>query len=769
MPDAEEGISLLGVNRSNGACFLNRVDTMINVYSMANIPGAQHLPFMYVIPVKKLTPMSRLFSFQSLAFTCACALMLLTVRCAYFNTYYNGQTAFQQARKEHQELQQEHPDSNLALPSHITVGYDTAISKSHKVIKVYQKQKRWHDDAYFLMGRAHYYKGEYQAAIRYLRQVRTKFPQSTFVPRSFLYSAKAHMKDGNLNKAEEILARILDKYPHLNNNDEISLLMAEIAIQREGKAMAIELLEKVRKSITDEVKKMQLILKTANLYIDLKQYAKAIGLLKTAPRKKKLPELLYRIDYSILTCYMRMDSAQAALALTEEMIDNKLFSGHLSELLLRKAKILHRLDRIDEAIDNLERLSKAYEKYPIIGKVWLELALIYQKKKGNFEKAREYFEKARDSLKDEDLKELAAERFNALVALDSIRKPDTTHADTAAADTTESWGMEQFKVGEIFWLSLDEPDSALKYYQGIAKDTAIVPDSFPKAIYASAWITRNALKDTTTSDSLFELLISEYPNTEYAKGAQKAREERVTIMTKVDSAQAMYRDAELLLADDLYEAATEAYLEVADVYPENVYGAKSIYAAAWVNDHILEKNVTALRLYKKLCKEHPESEFCVDEARPRLDIVADTVRVRKQRIKQRRQRARRRTARPTKSARTSARGADKHEEDESEVTEEKQAQPRSPESEFPGATADDEAEPAGETAARPSTEAQTEQSTPEAASEKAMPTTEPDLGDGTSGDTDYQAGAASPSEQPPAEKPQVFESDEDSIYIPDEE
>jgi hypothetical protein len=53
----------------------------------------------------------------------------------------------------------------------------------------------------------------------------------------------------------------------------------------------------------------------------------------------------------------------------------------------------------------------------------------------------------------------------------------------------------------------------------------------------------------------------------------------------------------------------------------------SIYAAAWLCDNILNKNKTALSLYKRLCDQFPESELCIKEASPRMKIVEDTLRV----------------------------------------------------------------------------------------------------------------------------------------------
>ncbi|MBD3320167.1 MAG: tetratricopeptide repeat protein [Chitinivibrionales bacterium] len=559
---------------------------------------------------------------------CVAAFLNFISGCAYFNTFYNARAYFNSSYQEHKKIMRDYPDSTLELDAEIAEGYDSAISKSLKVLDVYHKQEKWHDDAVFLIGKAHFYKKEYARAIRRFRQVQKEFPESPHIPESYLYLGKAYMEEEKLDKAEKTFDLILGKYPQLNKKEEVSVLLAQVAIRREGKAMALEILEKIRKSIKNDVEKMKLFLQIAALYMDLGKYDKAIALLRTSPRKRGLNRLLYQIDFTLLTCYLRVDSLTDAMQLAEKMLKNKAYERYVPAILIRKGAVQAELGNYDNAIETYERITERFDTSKVVGKAWFELGVIYQKQKGDYEKAKECYTKAASLVKDPDIQETAETRKEALILLARYRgEPDST--DTVEIqDSVSGWGLEQFRMGELFWLSLDEPDSALKYYTSLASDTSVREDSVPKAIYAAGWITRNAKNDTATSDSLFNLLISKYPTNIYAKEAQREKGEKVTIQTREDTAEyAFYQAEQKLFEHEYIEEAIEKYLEIYASYSDVKYGRRALYAAAWLYDNVLEKNVTARKLYIRLCDSFPESELCKNDVKPRLKVVEDTLRV----------------------------------------------------------------------------------------------------------------------------------------------
>ena len=173
------------------------------------------------------------------------------------------------------------------------------------------------------------------------------------------------------------------------------------------------------------------------------------------------------------------------------------------------------------------------------------------------------------------------------------------------------------------------PDSACAHF----KRLAAYHDSLrPKALYSASYIYRSGIKDTVRSDSLYRVLLKEFPSNLYTQKAQIDRGIAVTVRTRADSAQDAYMAAESLFCFvKKPEDAATAFLNVHDAYPDCESGIKALYASAWINDQVLANNKTAYKLYRTLCDSFPQCSIYVDAAKPRLKTVSDTLAARKAR------------------------------------------------------------------------------------------------------------------------------------------
>lgn len=549
------------------------------------------------------------------------AIALACSGCLYFNLFYNAEIAFDTSYKAQQKLLKDNPDSILALPADIETGYKKAIDKSLKVFELYPKEKKWHDKAMFLIGKSNFYLGDYDKAIRSFAELQREFPASPLVPESFLYIGRSYLKKGNLDEAEKTFELASVRYPELNKNQDVTMLKVEITIRREGKSKAVAVLESAYKTAKTSDRKMELAIKIAQLCRDLKLYDKAIGYLRGSPRVKDLTDQLYRIDYLLVTCLTDKEDYKQALALVDVMLVQKPYYSHVPVLLVRKAEILDRLGRLDDAIAIYKQVTESANGGDAIGVAWFELACLYQTRKGDLQKAKDCYDKAVGVLKEPDLKDIATRRSKAI---DLILKFGKGKMPSDTSKTAEPSSPE-FKIGELFWVELGQPDSAYRHYCATACDTHYRAQK-PKALYAASWIARYSLKDSVRADSLYKLLLFGFPSNVYTQKAQEARGDKKTVFTRLDSAQASFEAAEkIFLDDEKPDSAAEAYLDVYKKFPETECGPKSLYASAWIYDNVLDKNRTAKGIYELLCDSFPKCTYCVNEAKPRLKTVADSL------------------------------------------------------------------------------------------------------------------------------------------------
>jgi len=550
----------------------------------------------------------------------------------YYNTFYNAEEAYTVAWRDHRKLMRVYPDSLVVTPTEkIAAGYDRAVEKSLKMMEVYPKDKKHQDRAHFLMGKAAFYKRDFPVALGRMRDLQTLYPESRLVPESRIFSAKAHIMMDNLTLAEEILLDLLKNYPQLDRNQEITLLLVEIALRRGGHSQALGLLEGIRgiSSLPME-KRLDIILKMADMNYELRQYDKALALLRAAPRSRRHPYLMFRVDRSIYFCLDAVGSPDAALSHLAVMRKRRMYAKQRYEVMYYTAVTLRKMGRFDEAIvlleeinemcaDLLEKSAAKADTMSLCGRSSYELARIYQSM-GDLDLAEAEFGEAA-KFGSTSVAGGASARFAALKRLRELRTPDSTGKIPAAA---------RYSAAEIFLFELESPDSAYAYYLELSADTSIDSSYRPTSLLAAAFVARDGLGNAARADSLLRVVIAGYGATEYARRAQIELGEEVTVVTRRETAERDFRVAETLLESDAVEAV-KAFYGVYQQYPELEIAPKSLYAAAWYTNNVLHKNKAAMTLYEELCAKYPGSTYCKVNAAPRLAVARDSIEARKRR------------------------------------------------------------------------------------------------------------------------------------------
>jgi len=555
------------------------------------------------------------------------ALLALTGCHPYYNTFYNAEEAYMSAQRKHRKLMRVFPDSLVVTPTAEMKGkYDRAVEKSLKMMEVYPRDRKHQDRAHYLMGRAAFYKKDFPVSLGRMRDLQVNYPDSRLVPPSMIYVAKAHIMMDNLALAEEILMELLKEHPQLDKNYEITMLLVEIAMRRGGRSHALGLLEGMRKSSSLPLeRRLEIILRMADLNYELRQYDNALTLLRSAPRSKKYPLLMYRIDRSIYFCLDAMDSFDAALNHLAGMQRNRRYADQKYEIMYYTALTLRRMGRADEAIALLEeirgmcgRLAGKADTLSLCGQTSYALAEIYQDR-GEYAKAEAAFEEAARIL---GAASRASMRLWALNRLKELRKPDPSGNVPAEA---------RYSIAELFRFELESPDSAYIYYIELAADTAAADSIRPRSLLSAAFVARYQLGNTKRADSLFNVVVSEYGGTEYARRAQIELDVEITVITARELAEREFRNAESMLENNPVEAVKAFYNVYLDHPGMDDVAPRSLHAAAWYTDNLLGRNRAAMILYEELCEKYPESGYCKTSAAARLGIARDSIEVRRKR------------------------------------------------------------------------------------------------------------------------------------------
>lgn len=560
--------------------------------------------------------------------------ILPVLQCALLNTFYNGKNSYKVTLKSHKKLMKENPDSVITLPADIEKGYDRAIDKGNKVLKVYPQKVRWHDNSIFLKAKAQMMKGEYTFAVTNLKELQNRFPESPFIPESWLLLGKAYLYKENYNKSEEALRYVLDNYPKLDKKGEVTLLLVSVSVNREGRSKAIQKLEEALKTLKSDDQILEVIIQLSDLYLELNLYNAAIRTLMKTPRLRDYPYKVYRADLNLVKAYRLNGDIDKAISTVSKMLKNARYNKYRPVILLEKGYAYRDKGELEDAENVFEDIVPLEGYNNIRGIAAFELGKIKQYRDGDFEAAKTRYEEAVSLISDKVIKEEVQkildgllDRETYLAILNEVEESDTVDQDSAVVDT--NFYLTKYKLGEVYWLNLGEPDSALNTFEELCADSAADSVLVMKAFYGLAWISLNMKSDTARADSLFSMIIERYPATVAAKKAQAALGMEVTIATRRDSALMAYADAEMMWMEKGQEIkAVNNFYKLSKNYPDfEDIASLALYSAGWVCDNVLHKNKNALKFYRKLCKEYPESGLCIDEAAPRIKIVDDTLAV----------------------------------------------------------------------------------------------------------------------------------------------
>jgi tetratricopeptide (TPR) repeat protein len=215
---------------------------------------------------------------------------------------------------------------------------------------------------------------------------------------------------------------------------------------------------------------------------------------------------------------------------------------------------------------------------------------------------------------------LSAARALTAAELDSLRVADSlkAQADKLRLDTEKAFAdsmkhsivRTEFELGDLFYLDIDQPDSAMYWYQKVITEHP-ASEYAPRALYTLAEIYRTVgKKDSTFEDSLYSLIVEKYPQSLYAQEARKSLGLPLLVEQK-DPAESLYRDAETYFDSMKAYSAFTILDSIARNYRTSHLAPKALYSIGWLYEYALGKKDSASFAYRKLLTLYPDSKYAV--------------------------------------------------------------------------------------------------------------------------------------------------------------
>jgi tetratricopeptide (TPR) repeat protein len=259
-----------------------------------------------------------------------------------FNIYFNGNESYEKAIKSIESSKENYiillpvfKNEREDIKSSISGDMDEAIKKSVKMIKMHsitvkperkaskngrktyqltEKEKEFYnkseynkyvDDAYLLIGMAHYYKGDYQGAMRSLHLILNKFRNEPIKFDALYWIARSHSAEGSYNEAENYLKLITEDITHPKKlNYQIDLAYADIYIKQEKYHEAIKKLDYLIKQTKNKKNKARLTYLTAQLFQKINKGDEAIKLFESIIKMNPVYEMVFNAKINMAKAFL---------------------------------------------------------------------------------------------------------------------------------------------------------------------------------------------------------------------------------------------------------------------------------------------------------------------------------------------------------------------------------------------------------------------------------------------------------------------------------
>lgn len=165
-----------------------------------------------------------------------------------------------------------------------------------------------------------------------------------------------------------------------------------------------------------------------------------------------------------------------------------------------------------------------------------------------------------------------------------------------------------FRLAEHLRIQFDDVDSARVLLSDLTQEQDF-PEVQARSLLSLYQLEKNVSPDSTGPDSLLVLVHEQFPGTEFDQWARK-KLGLEPLPEQVDSAaEAFYLAEDLWTSLDLPADAVKEYRRVYHLYPDSEWGAKALYASAWLQEHVLKNIPDALASYDTLVTRFPDSPY----------------------------------------------------------------------------------------------------------------------------------------------------------------
>ena len=553
---------------------------------------------------------------------------------AYFNTYYNGKHAFDEAMLDVKSSMLEYNVSQISgatatnpftISSNARQNFDIAIEKASKILQLYPNSG-FTENCLFIIGISYYYEQDNIRGGRKFIEEQSKYPGSKRFCEALMYYGDIEVKNKNYADGYKDLKKALELARREDNQDIMTQDADDISnclLTQSDSSGAAEYLDSAAAVAEND---------------DAAIYACKAGELSESLGNFKNAEREYSAAWNYARDVRLRFYSRYFLARTER--HDKQFSSAMDNLqYLRKddkyfqffplidyqtAEVWYDSGSVSSAFSDFQRIDTAYATSEAATRSAFRVANIYLYKVGDYQNAMKYYQKCSShpavAIISEKARQMSAYLQDYFVGAHKLQVADSLYrrAMHAASDSDstivhtpaqldtlyEHLASAEHELAGFFLFRFQFADSALHHY------SRIVSQFTKSRVYASALYTLGeydfASGDTTNGKNYLTELIQEHPESGFALSANSLLGNKRA--TAVDSSEISYNqaidcedrgqhDSSLVILKKLQESSISSFSQ------------QVLYAIGWIYENKLNLPDSSFVYYKKLTTKYPTCEY----------------------------------------------------------------------------------------------------------------------------------------------------------------
>lgn len=591
--------------------------------------------------------------------------------CAYFNTFYNAETAYQNGyeamRKEERDRQN--------VTSQTNQYFRDAVNKGRKILEQYSDSK-YVDDAYLIMGKSYFYLEQYKAARDQLLEMLDKFPQSPLANEGRLFLGKAYLATEDYVLARHTLEQLVESNAAEGIRAQAHLALADLN-QAERKPQ--EMLEAINQAIRvsdDREIKADAAWRTAQWAMDEGRFEEAEQYYREAAKFTRKPQFDRKIDFEMTQLFRKSGKFEQAQEQLSLMLADENFQELWPDLEVERGLLAAMNGDTASAVEAYKYVTANYRSTPAAAHAFYLLgetsfnAREYSDARGSYQqvaradRSSEYVDSARVKIQTittlEGLERTRTKLTKQILAagqktsrttaepqvakreparIQQNREPidpdpsgqpepnlsgapvieNETSADRiftmvtrgdSLPDDFQQYVETLYQIAEIYMFDLEQPDRGLAIADTVCQ---IAPG---KELVAKSMLLRwfcltHVLGDDTRAETLRHTLLRDYAGTEAGRSLAAETSGHPMLHTAgPDSGVAwLYRQADSLITAQRYQPALDLLQRIHREFPETEFGAKALYARGWLFENRVMQLDSALADYQRFQAQYPKHDL----------------------------------------------------------------------------------------------------------------------------------------------------------------